>query len=151
MTAHRLTLLAAALACGAMAFSALAQDGAPSRFAARDTNHDGYIDKSEASADMSARFDEMDTDHDGRLSPDEVHGFIHARWQDHKGRWGGGHRMDRLDANKDGKITWDEVSADAKTRFDALDTNHDGFIDDAEMAQMHGHHHHHDDNPAPAH
>ena len=40
------------------------------RFEALDLNHDGYIDKTEASANkmLSAQFDKLDTDHDGKLS-----------------------------------------------------------------------------------
>ena len=40
------------------------------RFEALDLNHDGYIDKTEASANktLSAQFDKLDANHDGKLS-----------------------------------------------------------------------------------
>lgn len=40
------------------------------RFEALDLNHDGYIDKTEASANktLGAQFDKLDTNHDGKLS-----------------------------------------------------------------------------------
>ncbi|HEX7915282.1 EF-hand domain-containing protein [Rudaea sp.] len=43
------------------------------RFEALDLNHDGYIDKTEASANkmLSAQFDKLDANHDGKLSPAE--------------------------------------------------------------------------------
>jgi len=43
------------------------------RFEALDLNHDGYIDKTEASANkmLSAQFDKLDLSHDGKLSPAE--------------------------------------------------------------------------------
>ncbi len=43
------------------------------RFEALDLNHDGYVDKTEASANkaLSAQFDKLDTNHDGKLSPAE--------------------------------------------------------------------------------
>lgn len=43
------------------------------RFEALDLNHDGYIDKTEASANklLSAQFDQLDTNHDGKLSAAE--------------------------------------------------------------------------------
>ncbi len=149
----RIVSLVAIAAVLAGATAALAETGGHHGFFDRqDTNHDGYIDKSEATADMLARFDAMDTDRDGRLSRDEVRGAIRARWQDRADAFRQ-RRMDRLDANKDGKLSWDEMSARAKTRFDELDTNHDGFIDDGEMAQARAdgwHHRHHDDGATKA-
>jgi hypothetical protein len=42
----------------------------------------------------------------------------------------------RLDANPDGVVTRDEAIADATARFDKVDTNHDGKIDQAEIAAV---------------
>lgn len=43
------------------------------RFEALDLNHDGYIDKTEASANktLTSQFDKLDLNHDGKLSPAE--------------------------------------------------------------------------------
>ncbi len=172
MTIKTLSILAVAAAlAGIAATAAIAQNGAQngsgdgdhqSRFDAQDTNHDGYIDRNEAASAAMSRFDAADNDHDGRLSRDEVRsgvrGFVKARWQGHHHgmRDGGmpgngmhGGRFARLDQNGDGKLTWDEMTASARARFDALDTNHDGFIDDSEMTQARGHWRH-DDGAAPA-
>jgi hypothetical protein len=45
----------------------------PSMFQQLDTNHDGYIESTEAkrSATVSATFDKVDTNHDGRISAQE--------------------------------------------------------------------------------
>ena len=154
MTIKTVSILAvAAVVCGIAATAAIAQngtmnDGHMGRFDAQDTNHDGAIDRSEAAAAAMSRFDALDADHDGRLTRDEIRGVFKARWQ---ARRDGAqtHRFGKLDANGDGKLTWDEMSARAKARFDALDTNHDGFIDDSEMTQARGHWRHHDDGAAP--
>ena len=37
-----------------------------------DTNHDGFIDKSEAQGGIAKHFDAIDTDRDGKLSKDEL-------------------------------------------------------------------------------
>ena len=126
----------AAIARNAPATDQNWQPGA--RFAARDTNHDGYIDKSEASQKMAARFDTIDADHDGKISPDELKASWQARMSE--GGMGGWHhhqfgadRMAALDTDHDGKLSLDEMTARAKSRFDRLDANHDGFIDTSEM------------------
>lgn len=49
---------------------------------------------------------------------------------------GHGDRLARLDTNKDGVITRDEAIAAATTRFDKLDANHDGKIDQTEIAAV---------------
>ena len=41
------------------------------------------------------------------------------------------------DTNKDGKISAAEHNAFAKSRFDAMDKNHDGMVDAGEMKAMH--------------
>jgi len=59
-----------------------------------------------------------------------ANGMHHHR---HHGHDGG---LARLDTNKDGTITRDEAIAAATARFDKLDANHDGKIDQTEIAAM---------------
>ena len=89
------TLLTAALVgVAAIAQNAPATDqnwqpGA--RFAARDTNHDGFIDKSEASQKMAARFDSIDADHDGFIDSSEMpKPGEHKNWRSGDGSSGTG-------------------------------------------------------------
>lgn len=130
-------LLGAAL-LGAAAFAqnapATGQSGQPGdRFAARDTNRDGFIDKSEASQRMAAHFDTIDADHDGKISPDEIKSAWSGRMGHHRHHHFGPERMAHLDTDHDGKLSFNEMTAHAKSRFDRLDANHDGFIDSTEM------------------
>ncbi|HKI65442.1 MAG TPA: BON domain-containing protein [Burkholderiales bacterium] len=71
----RLNLLAVALgACLALAALHAKAAGAPRAddFAALDTNHDGYLSRSEAAKTGFGRaFEQGDTNHDGRLDRDE--------------------------------------------------------------------------------
>ena len=45
-------------------------------------------------------------------------------------------RIKAADANNDGKISKDEAPALIKDRFDRIDSNSDGFVDDAEVREM---------------
>jgi len=145
----RKTTILSLAAFGALALAAVAiaqdapQDGhgfdPAARFAARDVNHDGFIDKSEASDRMLKRFDTLDADHDGRISQDELKASWQARaaqdgGQHHHGHHHfGGDRLAKFDTDHDGRITLDEMMAQTKTHFDRLDANHDGVIDQSEM------------------
>lgn len=112
----------------ALATPALAQDGPPrgqqpstraeletmvkDRFAATDTNKDGFIDKAEAEA---ARSNAGGPRPDGPPPP------------------GGGRGMlDRADSDGDGKVSLAEALAPALARFDATDTDKSGTISDQE-------------------
>ena len=67
---------------------------------------------------------------DQAAAPAPTAGMHHHRHHGH------GNQLARLDANKDGIITRDEAIAAATARFDKLDANHDGKIDQAEMAAL---------------
>jgi Ca2+-binding EF-hand superfamily protein len=48
------------------------------RFKERDTNKDGFLSKTEFSAQMSTRFDALDANKDGKLSMDEIKANMRA-------------------------------------------------------------------------
>lgn len=55
---------------------------AEERFDAADSNHDGYLSRSEAQTGMprlAEHFDEIDTDHDGQLSKAEILAYLKQR------------------------------------------------------------------------
>ncbi|QNR98325.1 EF-hand domain-containing protein [Stenotrophomonas sp. 169] len=114
---------------------ALAADAppAPQRPAKLDTNNDGFVDRAEAAASprLVARFDQMDANKDGKLSREEMPRGKHG----HRGP-GRGHaeQLAKLDTNKDGRISREEAKADPRLaeRFDQMDINKDGFLDQAD-------------------
>ena len=151
--------IALAIATAAFAFPSVAmgQQAAPkpvaradlvktldANFAAADTNHDGFLSKSEIDAaetkalqqlqalrerQLRAEFNQLDTNHDGQLSFQE---FVAAAGTV-KANETGDQIMARLDRNHDGKISADEYRAPQLKKFDAADTNHDGIITPAEL------------------
>ena len=88
-------------------------------------------------------FDDLDTNHDGVISKDEF-AAGQARMPDHMGPPPGGeghwhHRhppmdLKSLDSNGDGKVSFDEFTAPMKQHFDRMDANHDGTLDQSELA-----------------
>ena len=140
-------IAAALLGATLLAGTAHAQDAAQERprwdpLERLDTNHDGVISKDEILADVDARFAKMDANHDGKITPEERKAFEDARRAEMEARraqmhpGGPGGRMGRMDANGDGVVTLDEERARATERFDRMDTNHDGKIDQSERDAM---------------
>ncbi len=120
-------------------YAAFAQDAppppGPGGMAMRgDANHDGTVTRDEMLADVDQRFAKMDTNHDGKITPEESN----ARRQEAMARRGdmappGPDRVNpKLDTDGDGAISLAEQRAQATRRFDMVDTNHDGRIDQAE-------------------
>ncbi|MBN6150932.1 EF-hand domain-containing protein [Xanthomonas sp. AmX2] len=109
-----------------------AADGHGGGFARLDKNGDGVVDRSEAAASprLAGRFDQLDKNKDGKLTPDESP--RHRRHGERRMHDGGA--LAKLDADKDGRISRDEAKADPKfaARFDAMDANKDGFVDQAD-------------------
>ncbi|MCX8476153.1 MAG: EF-hand domain-containing protein [Sphingomonas sp.] len=131
------TIAAALLATGLLAGAAFAaqqtsaptpapQDrmsgGNPLKLA--DANNDGAVTKAEMLADVDARFAKLDANKDGKISKDERPGG------DGAGR--GGRMLSRIDTDGDGAISLDEQRAQATRRFERVDANKDGTIDQAE-------------------
>jgi hypothetical protein len=92
-----------------------------------DINSDGTVTNAEFLADVDARFAKLDANKDGKISKGERPGGGEGRGGRMKGRM-----MSRIDANGDGAISLDEQRAQATKRFERLDTNKDGKLDQAE-------------------
>ena len=113
-------------------------------FKAADTNGDGVLSVQEVSATeakvlkqrvevarqrMEQEFTKLDTNKDGQLSKAE---FMAAAPTAPTTAPDGAKLLAELDKNKDGKVSLDEYRAPLLSRFDAVDTNHDGTISAAE-------------------
>ncbi|MGL4313255.1 MAG: EF-hand domain-containing protein [Sphingomonas sp.] len=114
-----------------------------------DANGDGTVTRDEFLANAARHFDEMDANHDGKITPDEIAAAREAHGMRHPGGPGGPDGADmppppgnphgpgfleRLDTDKDGKISRAEFNVPNDRHFDMLDTNHDGVIDQTELA-----------------
>ena len=119
-----------ALALAAAATLTFAQAG-PGRGAmlerlkAADKNADGMLSRDEAASlpRIAAHFDEIDTNKDNQITMEELRAFHAGRHGDHAGAF-----MKRMDTDNDGRISKAEALAAAAARFDAADTNKDGFL-----------------------
>lgn len=144
----KMLLLAGALLLAAgPAFAQPAKGKLPSRaedlFEYVDTDHDGRVILSEFKAMLSWRvdhlFDYVDTNHDGEITKAEMEaarvraesrsGGAARQTQDGGAFW-------RLDGNGDGLISRAEAAAGAERRFNAADTNHDGWLSKGELLAM---------------
>jgi len=90
-------------------------------------------------------FEAIDANKDGKITPEEFKAFHPDLCPPDMGKkdfprknkapdqmHGGPMRppaLESLDADKDGKLSWAEFSAPLKARFEALDTNKNGFVD----------------------
>jgi Ca2+-binding EF-hand superfamily protein len=129
-------------------------DGAPERrpngqpgmppggglFAALDADRDGQLSTSEIVGAGTALL-KLDRNGDGKLTPDEVFGpggMPAGRPGEARPGVGrpGGFSVETFDKDKDGKVSKEEAPDRLKERFDQVDTNSDGFLDQAEMRQM---------------
>lgn len=127
-------------------------EGLKARFDAMDANHDGFIDKGEASGRIARNFDAIDTDHDGKISLEELRTEAREVAANRKGITADAgasmtgtapiasaapekHRgnLSAMDTDHDGRISFAEFTAREKALFDRLDTNHDGYLEASEL------------------
>lgn len=91
-----------------------------------DANGDGVVTRDEWTAATDARFARMDRNGDGVLDDSER--------PDRRGPAVADATPASSGSRDGGKITREQYRAQAMRRFDRLDTNHDGKIDQTEMA-----------------
>ena len=160
----RKTILTLALAASGLAAAAAAAqtDPAPPPPGPRggammraDADHDGVVTRAEAIAEADQRFAMMDTDRDGKLTSaersaarDRMRAAMMARRGEDApppgadgarpmgGMGAGWGRRD--DPDGDGTVSRADYEASALRRFDRMDANHDGRVDQAEIAARAG-------------
>lgn len=96
---------------------------------ALDANQDGVLEADEIAA-ASAALLTLDANHDGMLQSTEMR----VRQQTPAER--AAHLMEEWDSNHDGRLSPDELPDSLKPRFAQADTNHDGYLDTAEITAM---------------
>jgi Ca2+-binding EF-hand superfamily protein len=139
------------LPLAALVFAVAAQAGdAPNPPPGRpsvDANQDGIVTREEASTHprLAAQFDAADTNHDGQLDAAEMNAHREAMRAGMRAK--GQERWVAADKDGDGALTREEAQASmpgVAEHFDALDANHDGKVDRAEMhdARMRQHQQH---------
>ena len=109
-----------------------------SGFKELDTNHDGFLSRSEvqaaqgrdlqrlqtiARAKMQEQFRQLDTNKDGQLSFQEFAALATVKLNETPDQV-----MQKLDTNHDGRISAAEYKAPRIGAFDKLDLNHDGIV-----------------------
>lgn len=103
------------------------------RFAQRDQNHDGVIDREELGALPEQLFSSLDRDGSGGLTPAELDSaspmlsVTGPHYREHSGLPG--------DTNRDGAISKEEAVATARMLLRHLDANGDGALGADELAQ----------------
>ena len=121
--------LAAAILLSSLSVASAQQERDPeSRFERLDEDGDGKLSRDELSMLARARFDELDRDGDDALDLDEFREMEGVR--DPKATFR------RLDTNEDGRIAKEELPEWLRPRFESVDTNSNGFVDEDEMRMM---------------
>jgi Ca2+-binding EF-hand superfamily protein len=99
-------------------------------FAGADTDHDGRISRAEFVAARNAHFAQLDRNGDGVVSAADFPRAAHIPAVKAK--------IDAMvaaaDFNHDGAVTRAEMTNAPTTMFDTADTDHNGYVDQAELA-----------------
>jgi Ca2+-binding EF-hand superfamily protein len=110
-----------------------------------DTNHDGFLSREEASANvtLNSQFATLDTNNDGRIGTDELRTWISngglaknsLPLGDALSGIGMASAFQTLDVNGDGRLSTKEAAVQARlgARFRTADSNRDGFLSQAEF------------------
>jgi Ca2+-binding EF-hand superfamily protein len=108
-------------------------------FEKMDANGDGKISPDEHTAAASRMFEKMDANSDGKVTAAEMTAAHQkmAGKKAEKGEMSAADKIKMFDTNGDGVLTADEHAAAAKTMFDKMDTDHDGYLSKAEVKAGH--------------
>jgi Ca2+-binding EF-hand superfamily protein len=109
------------------------------RFESMDANGDGKISPDEHSAAAARMFEKMDANGDGKVTAAEMtaaHQKITGKKAE-KGEMTAADKIKMFDTNADGVMSADEHAAGAKSMFDKMDTDHDGYLTKAEVKAGH--------------
>lgn len=113
-------------------FSASALALGPPSFGDWDQNKDQRVTMPEMQLAMSQQFKQADQNKDGLMTLEEVLNMMPFFVRD-KARPKVQEYIRNQDANRDGKLSLAETVGSVKARFARIDTNHDGFISEAEF------------------
>ncbi|HEU0095550.1 MAG TPA: hypothetical protein VFQ52_03790 [Rhizomicrobium sp.] len=106
-----------------------------------DVNGDASVPRAEFDSQRAKDFDRINTTHDGTATESQYVDEFTVRLDrqlaaERAAQVKQAHvRFGVLDKNKDGHISREEFEASGKKLFDALDTNHDGVVDEKDKAE----------------
>jgi Ca2+-binding EF-hand superfamily protein len=132
-------LLVGLFAAGGFVASPARADNKGDFFKMMDTNGDGKISAEEHAAGSKKMFEKMDADKNGKVTAAEME----ASHEKMTGKKAGqtemttADKIKMVDTNGDGEVTLEEYETGAKTTFDKMDTDHDGFVSKAEAEAGH--------------
>ena len=144
MTSNKLNrVMGFALGCagvfGFVLLPSVARAGGEAQFESKDTNGDGKISPDEQDAAAARMFGKMDTNADGKVTAAEMTAAKQnlTGKKAEKGEMTAAEKIKKVDTNGDGVLTADEHAAGAKSMFDKMDSDKDGYLTKAEVKAGH--------------